>query len=87
MSDVSGCELRSKIPPNATAREFVVITIIDARKTKLWPWRSAQGSNENTGDICIFKAKRGNWRGISSAKLIVWLIQCKVAPNQDPERL
>ena len=38
MSDVSGGEHRSKIPPDATVRKFAVMTIIDARERRMWPW-------------------------------------------------
>ena len=44
-------------------------------------------SDEDRGNICIFKAKKGSWRGISFVERDVWLIQCQVAPNQDPKRL
>ena len=43
--------------------------------------------DKHGGNIRVFKAKRGSWGGISSVKLDVWLIQCEVAPNQDPEWL
>jgi len=43
--------------------------------------------DEDRGNICVFKAQRGSWRGIASAKRDVWLIECEVAPNQDPKRL
>jgi len=57
MSDVSGCELRSKIPPNAMARKFAVMTIMDARKRKIWPWRSARGAM-STGGIFVYLRPR-----------------------------
>lgn len=55
MSDVSGRKVRSKIPPNATARKFAVMTIKDARKWKIWPWQSAPSSMRTGGNICVFK--------------------------------
>ena len=57
MLDMSGCELRSKIPPNATARKFAVITIIDARKRVIWPWRSARGAM-STGGMLVYLRPR-----------------------------
>ena len=57
ISDVSGCELRSKIPPNATARMFAVMTIMEARKRKMWPWRSARGAM-STGGIFVYLSPR-----------------------------
>ena len=53
MSDVSGCELRSKIPPNATAKKFAMMTNMDARKREVWPWRSAIGAM-STGEIFVY---------------------------------
>ena len=43
--------------------------------------------NEHRGNICVFKAQRGSWRGIASTKRNVWLIECEVAPKQDPKWL
>jgi len=57
MLDVSGSELRLKIPPNATARKFAVMTIMDARKRKIWPWRSARGAM-STGGIFVYLRPR-----------------------------
>ena len=50
---MSGSELWSKIPPKATARKFAVMTIMEARKRKIWPWRSARGAI-STGGIFVY---------------------------------
>ena len=55
--DVSGSERRLKIPPNGMARMFAVMTIMDARKRKLWPWRSARGAR-STGGIFVYLRPR-----------------------------
>ena len=57
MSNVSGCKLWVKIPPNATARKFAAMTIMEARKWKIWPWWRARGAMR-TGGILVYLSPR-----------------------------